>query len=265
MICTYKYKGHTFNSEAELDDFLLTKDKYLKEFGDTVFSMNEAQLKANSLLKTAGEKAKEAKAKWEAASKSYTEDGVRANIKPYMGVNEFLEGLRNSDDKLFYPEFVDSEYWSRRYLAWEEGNYTEDEAKLFGFPETNGPKIDVHPDLKTFDSSKYNEDEIKEAFDNVTTKEQRDLRTKMEDKWKHQALFGDVVHLIGQRLFSTIGSGPNKDKMWIDIVDTQRSLFDKQITADKYDDEKAEIRKKFSDDQITQAIKYFKDLKEKLE
>jgi hypothetical protein len=30
MICTYKYRGYTFNSEAELDDFLLEKDKYLQ-------------------------------------------------------------------------------------------------------------------------------------------------------------------------------------------------------------------------------------------
>jgi hypothetical protein len=51
MICTYNYRGHTFNSEAELDDFLLAKDKYLKEFGDIVFSMSEPQLKAKSLLK----------------------------------------------------------------------------------------------------------------------------------------------------------------------------------------------------------------------
>lgn len=266
MICTYKYKGHTFNSEAELDDFLLTKDKYLKEFGDTVFSMNEAQLKANSLLKTAGEKAKEAKAKWEAASKSYTEDGVRADIKPYMGVNEFLEGLRNSNDKLFYPEFVDFEYWSRRYLAWEEGDYTDDELELFGFTKESAPKIDVHPDLKTFDSNKFSEDKIQEAFDKVTTKEQRDLRTKMEDKWKHQALFGDVVHLIGQRLFSTITSGTNKDKMWIEVVDDNMDYFiNDMLDPKKYDSEKRPIREKFSNDQIKQAIKYFKDLKEKLE
>jgi hypothetical protein len=29
MNCIYKYKNHVFNSESELDDFLLEKDKYL--------------------------------------------------------------------------------------------------------------------------------------------------------------------------------------------------------------------------------------------
>jgi hypothetical protein len=42
MICTYNYLGKTFNSEAELDDFLLEKDKYLSQYGDIVFSMTTA-------------------------------------------------------------------------------------------------------------------------------------------------------------------------------------------------------------------------------
>ena len=36
MICKYIYKGHTFESEVELDDFLLEKRKYeskLQEIG----------------------------------------------------------------------------------------------------------------------------------------------------------------------------------------------------------------------------------------
>lgn len=44
MICNYIYRGHKFNSEAELDDFLLEKDKYLSEFGDIVFSMEKPKL-----------------------------------------------------------------------------------------------------------------------------------------------------------------------------------------------------------------------------
>lgn len=258
MICTYIYKGKKFNSEAELDDFLLEKDKYLSEYGDIVFSMTTAQAAAfNSVdqaTKTAD--AKKAQAKWASAKKIYTEDGVYANIRPYMGVNEFLEGLTNSDDRLFYPEFVEKNYWTRRFLDWSEGKYTPDESELFGVPEQGGPKLDIHPDLLKFEG---------DDITSVSTDEQKKYRSLMENKWKNQALFGDVVHFIGQKLFSQIESGPNKGKMWIDIVDTQRSLFDKQITPDKYDAEKAEIRKKFTDAQITQAIKYFQTLKNNLE
>ena len=226
MICTYIYKGNKFNSEAELDDFLLEKDKYLSQYGDIVFSMTSAQTSAYNSLDQATKTAvaTKAQAKWKTAKKIYTEDGVYANIKPYMGVNEFLEGLTNSDDKLFFPEFVENNYWTKRFLDWAEGKYTEDEQELFGFTADVKPKFDVHPDLLTFKGEDLNE---------VSTEEQKKLRAKMEEKWKNQALFGDVVHFIGQKLFSKIETGPNAGKLWIDIVDTQRSLFDKQIDVSK--------------------------------
>lgn len=258
MICTYIYKGKKFNSEAELDDFLLERDKYLSQYGDIVFSMTSAQTSAYNSLDQATKTAvvTKAQAKWKTAKKIYTEDGVYANIKPYMGVNEFLEGLTNSDDKLFFPEFVENNYWTKRFLDWAEGKYTEDEQELFDFTADVKPKFDIHPDLLTFKGEDLND---------VSTEEQKKLRAKMEEKWKNQALFGDVVHFIGQKLFSKIETGPNAGKLWIDIVDTQRSLFDKQIDVSKYDAEKAPIRAKFTSDQITQAIEYFKALKHNLE
>jgi hypothetical protein len=186
MICTYTYKGKIFNSEAELDDFLLEKDKYYKEFGDVVFSMTTSQASAKSLLIEADKNSIRAKEKWKAATKEYTEDGVYADIKPYMGVNEFLEGLRNKSNKLYYPEFIDYNYWTKRYLDWAEGHYTEDEAELFGVSTDHGPKLDIHPDLKTFTvDESWDKKTIKEKFEKVTTEEQRKFRAKMEDKWKH--------------------------------------------------------------------------------
>jgi hypothetical protein len=69
----------------------------------------------------------------------------------------------------------------------------------------------------------------------------------MELKWKNQALFGDIVHFIGQKLFSTIKSGPDEGKMWIDIVDSDPGKFALQIDPKRYDDEKRPIREKFTD------------------
>ena len=268
MTCKYIYKGKTFNSEAELDDFLLEKDKYLSEFGDIVFSKTTSQLHAYNSIKSATETAdaKKAQSKWNSAKKIYTEDGVCADIRPYMGVNEFLNGLTNDDNKLFYPKFVESNYWKKRFLDWSDGKYTDDELALFGYTKETAPKLDVHPDLVDFiiDES-WDEETIAKKFNAVTTKEQSELRAKMENKWKNQALFGDIVHFIGQKLFSTIQSGPNEGKMWIDIVDSNLSLFMKQIDSEKYDLEKRPIREKFSDEQINQAINYFKSLKENLE
>ena len=44
MSCKYIYKGHTFNSEVELDDYLLQKRKFESKFGDLVFSKSSLQL-----------------------------------------------------------------------------------------------------------------------------------------------------------------------------------------------------------------------------
>ena len=107
MTCKYIYKKHTFNSEAELDDFLLERSKFLSKFGDLVFSMSTATAHSLDLITRASEKALEKKKQWETNKERYTEDGARREYKlPYMGVNEFLEGLTNEDDKLFYPEFI---------------------------------------------------------------------------------------------------------------------------------------------------------------
>ena len=135
--------------------------------------------------------ATKAQAKWKTARKIYTEDGVYANIKPYMGVNEFLEGLTNSDDKLFFPEFVENNYWTKRFLDWAEGKYTEDEQELFGFTSDVKPKFDVHPDLLTFKGEDLNE---------VSTEEQKKLRAKMEEKeafdfMNYKILLALLLHL----------------------------------------------------------------------
>jgi hypothetical protein len=83
----------------------------------------------------------------------------------------------------------------------------------------------------------------------------------MELKWKNQALFGDIVHFVGQRLFSEIPDGPNKGKLWIDVVDTAYNKFLEKIDPKLYDAEKRPIREKFTDIQIRQAVDYFKKLK----
>ena len=269
MICTYTYKGRTFNSEAELDDFLLEKDKFLSEYGDIVFSVDPttAQGKAYAKLDEATTRAKERKKIWDSERVIYTEDdAIFEYAKPYQGVNEFLSGLRNSEGRLFFPEFVEHNYWTKRYLDWANGEYTKDEAELFGFPEHGGPRLDVHPGLTSFEAeTTWDSKKARKEFDNVTTTEQRKLREKMEYKWKNQAMFGDIVHFIGQKLFSTIQSGNDKGKMWIDVLDTRMDLFLKQIGVNQYDPELQEIRKKFSDAQIMQAIEYFKNLRHELE
>lgn len=267
MICTYIYKGTRFESELELNDFLLEKDKYLSDYGDIVFSKTTSQLSTIENLDKAKEIALERKKKWDLDKEYYTVEGRRYEYRlPYMGVNEFLEGLTNSDDRLFFPEFIEHNYWTKRYLDWADGLFNDDEKELFGFTDETVPKLDLHPDLLKFKADEsWTSDELRKRFDAVTTPEQRALRSKMETKWKNQALFGDIVHFIGQKLFSTIKSGPYEGKLWLDVVDSDLDKFLLQIAPERYDSEKRPVREKFSDGQIIQAIDYFKKLKRELE
>ena len=84
MICTYEYKGKTFKSESELNDFLLEKDSYLSEFSDVVFSKDEptAQMRARTLLEEAKKKAEAKKKEWDAEHVTYNEDGTVKEVKP---------------------------------------------------------------------------------------------------------------------------------------------------------------------------------------
>ena len=268
MNCKYIYKNKIFNSEIELNDFLLEKYKYESEFKDLVFLKTTDQLSGVSLIRKANDLAKEKKKQYDKElKKSYTEDGVRVDlVPPYMGVNEFLDGFTNSDNKLFYPKFIEFEYWRRRFLAWSEGDYTDDEKEVFGFDENNAPKLNINPELKTFFlNPNLTEKELNEKLKDITTKEEQELRDKMEFKWKNQALFGDVIHFIGQRLFSQVDPKSKEDVMWIDVVDSQKKSFLDTIDPKKYDADLQPIRKQFTEKQINQAIEYFKSLKNKLE
>lgn len=264
MNCKYIYKENIFNSEIELNDFLLEKYKYESEFKDLVFSKTTNQLNSISIVNKMNNKAKDQIRKYNSLKKFYTEDGVRVNMEPpYIGVNEFLDGFTNSDGKLFYPKFIEFEYWRRRFLDWAEGKYTDDEKEVFGFTDGNYPELPINPELKSFFLNKdLTEKELNEALEKITTKEEQELRNKMEFKWKNQALFGDIIHFIGQRLFSESNI---KDKMWIDVVDIKLDDFLETIDPSKYDKEKRPIREQFTDEQIKQAITYFKELKLKLE
>jgi hypothetical protein len=173
-----------------------------------------------------------------------------------MGVNEFLHGLVNSEGKLYFPEFVVNNFWKHKFLEWKSGIFTDEEIEIFGFNKTNLPKIDVHPDLIDYTG---------DNLESVTTDEQKLLKEKIELKWSHQAMYGDVIHYIGQLLFTKIKTGPDTGKLWIDMLSTKKDLFLKQIDGNAFDIRLRPIRKKITDKQIDQIIDHFIRLKKQLE
>lgn len=199
MSCYYILNGKTFNSELELDSFLIEKGDYFTKYGDIVFSKTVGKLHAEELIEDVNkevEKNEALKRAYFEAKRIYDDDGKSIELPdPYIGVNRFLAEYTRIDDvtgesKKLFPTFQEEEYWSRRYVAWSKGgaeNYTKDEIDLFfGGNEEDCIKIS-DPTL------------------------QKEYRAKIEEKWENQCLFGDAVHSAMELLFSKESDSYIKD------------------------------------------------------
>lgn len=180
MACIYKYRGVTFQSELELDNFLIDKGDFIDKYGDLVFNATKVQMSTADQLDEIRQKAEQVNGAariWRAANKTYGEDGEVSIVKPpYIGVNAFLASFKNEQILL---EFRDKSYWDLRYANWKEGSYTEQEKETFNV--NDGDKLDEA------DFEKY--------------------REKMEFRWKSQAGIGDLVHNVNQLYFSKDENG----------------------------------------------------------
>ena len=129
------------------------------------------------------------KAKDNAKQYGADEEAMLKMERPYVGVSEFLAGQRNVENKLYFPEFIPQEYWSRRYHEWAKGNFSDDEIAIF----FDGDKSKVVP-VPLGNTQDWKENgKLKEDFG---TDEQKRLRDLMQDKWEHQAKYGTEIHNV---------------------------------------------------------------------
>lgn len=185
MACRYFYNGHKFDSEIELDDFLLANGKLVSKLGDIVFSQTSAQNQVASMLKDIERGSKDLQSKyreWRHSDKiHYNENGEELfEDPPYIGVNRFLSGLKNSNGELLFPEFREEAYWAKKISEWKEGVFTDDELSLFGLEQ--GVQVTDQDQLKT-------------------------MRETIEKKWKIQAKTGTAIHSVLQIFFQRDSQG----------------------------------------------------------
>ena len=232
MACIYKYKGHIFNSEIELDDFILQKLPFEPTMGDLVFSMSDQQLNVSKQLSTIANDSHELVKKYKEMLDNnkviYDENGEMAlEDPPYIGVNKFLSGLKNAAGELLFPEFREEEYWTRRYANWKVGQFTDAEIEEFELDKNNLPKI-------------------------TEISEHKRLRDQMTHKWEIQAKTGSAIHNILQICFQ-------KQKGIYNFTLDDATLT--SLIENKIDDKNKPYIK---GDIITQAITYARQLNDKL-
>ena len=187
MGCIYDYKGHIFQSELELDDFLLERRHLVSKYGDIVFAKSNRAIQTYDSIMNLKMDTEALKAN---KTISETEDGkndienINVSGNGYIGVNKFLQGLRNLDGGLLFPEFRPENYWKEIRQRWAGGNFDKEEAAaIFGEGAETRPIV--------------SDEEFARA------------REVIENKWKTQGKIGTELHKAMQKYFSESKSGRN--------------------------------------------------------
>ena len=208
MTCKWVYKGHEFNSEIELDDFLIENKRFESTLGDMVFSLTSAQANVANILEEAHSESEDLRQKYkewlESDKVTYSEDGEEAvEAPPYIGVNKYVSQFKDENGKRLVPEFIKEEYWKRRFEDWKTGKFNDTEIEVFELSKDNLP--------------------------NITDKKlANQLKDKMEFKWKMQAKIGTAIHNIPQICFEKVN-----DKYVIDLPEADLIQYIKDHTEQK--------------------------------
>lgn len=210
MKCKFTFKGYTFNSEAELDDFLIAKYPHYKKYGDQVFQRKAEQLRSIDILDKFSQETEQYKKEFEEArrKRKYLDD-TDADIFeiPHMGVNAFIAQAKDPETgKMFTPEFRDKPYWNGRIANWTSDLKPEengDWSKRFSEDEIN-----MFFEGDTFEERKKNARKL-------TNEEAKILKNIMLQKWKYQSTTGTGLHFVMQQYLRQI----KKDGKLINVSD----------------------------------------------
>lgn len=228
MHCIYNLKGKTFDSEAELDDFLLERyNKYHSKYGDLVFSkMTNQQLGQHELIDKLDKKASAIKEK----NIVYMEEGeeVKEYEAPHIGVTAMLASVEVNGSPLF-PIFRQETYWANRISFWTNDNIGQRNVQEeFDAALKKGVFTKAEIEL-IFDG-----DISKARF--LTKDEANKWRDIISKKWKTQGSLGTDWHKAMELLFSE--DAPNSS------ADDKKYIFERLSATPgtiEYDQQKKEV------------------------
>lgn len=241
MNCKHYYKNILFNSEIELDDFLLSGgDKLLDKYGDTVFQEHTlSQLNTIDQLEPIVRKSKDYKNYNSVRSYNKQSQSTEIIDKTRTQVTKFLSGLR-IEGKLIFPEFIEENYFNTRIESWRNSTgkrFTEKE--LADFAE--------EPEFKDGNTP------------SIMTQELIDRLIKIEkEKWEHEAKVGTAIHNLCEIFFSRQSLKDNNFSIFGDLDSNHiLNIFKKRALP--------ETKALLSEKQMKQVIDYCKKLKVTIE
>lgn len=228
MNCYSVYEGKKFNSDVELDDFLIATQKFNKS--DVVYdtSTNSQAVTAATAENFVKQYKKE---KLEGRFKKSTNksidggDKIQVTDSNAKGVTDFLSGLMDANGKYLFPEFRPDDYWGEQFKKWKSGVFTLDEIEYI------------------FDGGKP---------ENLSQQSCEYWRKQYEEKWEAQAKIGTSIHSVLQFYFNKIKTNRNLTSQ--QVHENIKKYFQKDIQNGYITDEK-----------IIKAIDYAKALDAQLQ
>lgn len=191
MACKYRYGNILFDSELELDDFIISKGQELVDLiGDVAYSRRtNAQLgivKSVEKLKAQSDINKKELRNKDVDSFNYMFGEYKNVDNKYKPITKFLQGLTNVDGSLLFPEMIKDNFFAERTKYWVQGKFTPRELEtLEGAMQLkrNGNNEILPPD-------------------HIDTETLKEIRSIMEDKWDAEAKIGSAIHKVCQTFFS---------------------------------------------------------------
>lgn len=192
MICTYIYKGQVFNSEAELNDFLIDKRKFESDFGDLVFSKSAQQLDTLSRLERLHRDTASQKAAWNKDAVWMDGEDISDRPKPYISVTKYITSLTEDDGSPIVPIFIKDNYWQVKKEIWMNDKSGRD----------LNQKYEDDKDVGVF-----TEEEMELIFEGnpprFLTKDEADRWASIiEEKWQQQGAMGTAFHRVLELYFT---------------------------------------------------------------
>ena len=222
MNCKYIYKGHIFESEVELDDYLLQKRKFEDKFGDIVFSKSALQLHTVDKIDEMNKATIALKEAFQYKKVYLDGEEVGERSRPYIGVTRFLSTITDSKGNYLFPIFKEENYWKEKINTWTDSSLNRDVHVIY------------NPDKKI---GVFTKEEIDLIFDGdidkaryLTKEEAEKWKEIITNKWEQQAKMGTAFHKVMEIFFSKDSNGnynfTKTDEDLIEILNKKETGLD---------------------------------------
>lgn len=239
MNCRYIYGTQEFDTELELDDFLLSKGpELLDKYGDEVFQeLTTVQMRwmdAIDPIATQSRNRSKGKKVYDTILQTLEEE-----LNDRVAVTKFLSGLK-VDGKYLFPKFDENEYFAKRIKKWtsnDEKRFTEKELQDFA------------------EEPEFKDNKIPE----VMTQELIERLIKIEkEKWENEAEIGTAIHDLCELFFKRKTYDVSNLRIWGDEDDdTILEMFTRRA-----DNRTLQL---LDTSQRKQVLKYCRTLREEIE